>query len=312
MNYFSSYNDYLKKTFGTKVRKVMIDAGFTCPNIDGKIDTNGCLFCNNKAFSNMAADSGLDIESQIELQLDINRNKNIKYLAYFQPFTNTYGDPDRLYSAFSKVRKYEQIIGIIVGTRADEVDHDKMIVLNKFREEGYYISVELGVQTCKDETLLFINRGHLFDSVIRASQIIQQYDFDLGCHVILGLPMEDSDDYINTSRAVSSIGFDIVKIHQLQVFKDTRLHSLYHQGIVDIMPMGDYLRHLVTFLEHLSPHMIISRLYAQAKEEFLVAPKWNFSRDEFLRSLLIEFNKRKTYQGKYYKKPNIGYDKLAI
>lgn len=304
MDYYNTYNSYLRRIFNSRVRKISIDAGFSCPNIDGKIDTKGCLFCNNKAFSGINADEYRSIEEQIEVQLNNKGpSKNTKYLAYFQSFTNTYEEPDKLYDIYKKIKKYPPIAGLIIGTRPDEIDHDKLSVLKRFADEGYYVSIELGVQTSKDETLLFINRGHFFDAIKRASEMISEYKFDLGAHVILGLPMETERDYITTAQTISRIGFNIVKIHQLQVFKNTRLHNLFQQGIVDIFSMNGYLKALVTFLENLSPDIAISRIFAQGKEDFLIAPKWNLNKNDFIRSLTIEFNKRKTYQGKYYTIP---------
>ncbi len=297
MNYYNSYNDYLQKKFGSRVRKLMVDAGFSCPNIDGKIDTKGCIFCNNDAFSGSFTNRKLSIQQQIEDQL--NNNRNVKYLAYFQPYTNTYSDPEKLYEIYESIRPYDKIEGIIIGTRPDEIDRERLSIINSFVEEGYYVSIELGVQTAKDETLLFINRGHMFDSVISASEMIREYNIDLGAHIILGLPGENSDDYKNTAEMLSKTGFKIVKIHHLQVFKNTRLDKLYQQGIVDVFSMEDYLDKLIIFLENLSPDTIISRLYSEAREDLLVAPKWNISKGDFLRLLMIEFAKRNSYQGKY-------------
>lgn len=304
MDLYNSYNRYLKKAFGTRVRKVMVDAGFSCPNIDGKIDTKGCIFCNNSAFSGYYADSGISIEQQIEHQLNKDKSQDVQYLAYFQPYTNTYGEPEKLYDIYSRIKPYNQIKGMIIGTRPDEIDDKKLSMIKGFIDEGYYVSIELGVQTFKDETLLFINRGHLSDSIFNAAEMIKRYNIDLGAHIILGFPAEEEADNIDTARLISKAGFNIVKIHHLQVFSNTRLYSLYQHGIVGVMTMEDYLNRLITFLEHLSPDIVISRLYAEARDDMLIAPRWNISKDEFLRLLNLEFAKRKTYQGKYYKRFN--------
>lgn len=300
MAFYYSYNRYLRSIFNYKVKKITINAGFSCPNIDGKIGTDGCIYCNNKAFTNAYLNNDSSIENQIIQQIR-KSDRHVKYLAYFQPFTNTYAEASKLYDIYSKIKKFSPIIGIIIGTRADEIDHDKLSVIKKICDEGYYVSIEIGVQTSRDETLLFINRGHLFQEIINAASLIKKFNFSLGAHVILGLPMEGPEDFIRTAKMVSNIGFDIVKIHQLQVFTDTILSNLYKQGIINIMSMSEYLKSLVTFIEHLSPRIAISRMYADARTEYLIAPKWGITKTDFISYLQNELKKRQSYQGKFYK-----------
>jgi len=306
MTYYNRYSLYLGKTFGYPVKKVVLDAGFTCPNRDGSVGLNGCIFCNNAAFTHPLAQRDKPLAWQIEQQLALghSRNPNARYLAYFQPYTNTYATPEELARVYNRIEAYKDIVGLIVATRADEVDADRLQVLQAMAQKGYYVSVELGVQTFKDETLMFVNRGHLADAICQAAELVHAHDLVLGGHVILGLPGENEQDWLNTARQLSRLRFNTLKIHQLQVFSGTRLERLYHAGQVQLLTAPEYLQALVRFIEHLSPDIVISRLFAEAHKDYLVAPKWRADKQKILRTFDLLCKTQSTYQGKCYQKEN--------
>jgi uncharacterized protein len=282
MNYYK-YSDYLKERFGTRVHKVSVDAGFSCPNIDGRISTEGCIYCNNKAFSfHKRGQNALTLEEQIQKGIEQakKRFKAEKFIVYFQAHTNTHAPPDVLKNNYDVIRKFKDVVSISIATRPDCVDKDILELIAGYAED-YEVWIEYGLQSIHDKTLEYINRGHNYNDFLSAFSLTKKHPIKVCVHVILGLPAETEAMMMETADELTRIKVDAVKIHPLHVVKDTALEKLYNDGNYVPLTLDGYKDILEDFLKHLSQDIIVQRLSAYCPKDILVAPEWVCQRHIF-------------------------------
>ena len=300
--YFYSFNRYLRDKFSQRVHRISLDAGFNCPNTDGIISNQGCIFCNNKAFSYFSRLSSLSLEEQIIQAKEYARErfKVKKFIAYFQSNSNTYGDLDSLRIQYNVVRKFDDIVGIAISTRPDCIDEEKLNLIENFTKD-YEVYIEYGLQTIHDKTLKLINRGHTFTDFQRAVELTSlRSNINIGVHVILGLPGETKPDMLATARVLAKMPLWGIKFHVLHVVKDTLLANMYRQDRLKLLSLDEYADILVSFLELLPKSQVILRLVSDAHRDLLVAPSWVSYKEKALNRIEGEFKKRQTGQGALY------------
>lgn len=300
LRYFA-YNHYLKARFGHRVQKVSIDAGFTCPNVDGTVAKGGCTFCDNRSFSPSRRASRQAIHEQIE---DGIRRLKWRYvcdhfMAYFQPATNTYAPVDVLREYFETALSHPKIVAIAVGTRPDCVPDDVLDLLDQIGRRTY-LSVEYGMQTIHNRSLDWMNRGHHHDAFLDAMERSAGRSFEICAHVMLGLPGESKADMLASARELASLGIDAVKIHNLYCVKNTPLESQVVRGEVKLLERDDYIDTLVDFLELLPPSTIVERISGDAPANYFVGPSWCLDKPSVKRALDETLLQRDSWQGKRY------------
>ncbi len=298
---YNAFGQYMKDLYHAPVYKVNVDAGFTCPNRDGSISTGGCIYCNNDSFRPEACTSGTTVQKQIEKGIPYLRSRYgaEKFLVYFQPYTNTYASvdiPERLYR---EALDNPGVVGLAIGTRPDCVDEEKIALLETLARK-HFILVEYGLQSIYDRTLDYINRGHDYACFRKALALTTGRGIKIGAHLILGFPTETREEMLAMAGELSRQPVEFLKIHQLQVVKDTALADLYAAKPFATFGYEEYLGMLADFLERLSPDIILQRLFAAAPDDILIAPVWNKTRSELLRDLDLVLEQRGTCQGKLY------------
>jgi uncharacterized protein len=299
---YYGYNRFLRRTFGGRVQKVSVDAHFTCPNVDGTVATGGCTFCDNRSFSPSRRLSRQRIADQIDegiRQLRRRYGRVDRYLAYFQPATNTYAPVERLREVYDEALAHPAVVGMAVGTRPDCVGDDVLELLSEIGERTY-LSVEYGLQTIHDRSLDWMNRGHHYDAFLDAMARSRGRPFEICAHVMLGLPGESHGDMMGTAREVARLGLDGVKIHNLYAVKDTPLAEQVARGEVTLMERDEYLLTLVDFLERLPPTTRVERTSGDAPPDYFVGPAWCLDKAAVRLALAAELERRDTWQGKYY------------
>lgn len=298
LRYFA-YNHYLRQCFGERIQKVSIDAGFTCPNVDGSVTAGGCTFCDNRSFSPSRRVRRQEIVAQIDdgIRRLKTRYKVDRFFAYFQPATNTYAPVERLRSLYEAAIAHPQVVGLAIGTRPDCVADDVLDLLTELGQQTY-LSVELGIQTIHDRSLDWMNRGHRHDASVDAFARARGRGFELCAHIMLGLPGETRDDMLATARELTTLGADSVKIHNLYAVKGTRLEDQVASGEVQLMERAEYIETLVDFLELLPPTMVIERVSGEAPPTYFIGPEWCLDKPAVRNCLNDEFVRRGTWQGK--------------
>jgi len=302
---FNAYSEYIKKRFGGRVQKVTVDAGFTCPNRDGTKGAGGCTYCDNKAFNPSYCDPGKPIIQQIREGIEFHaaryrRAKN--FLVYFQPFSNTYAPLAVLKEKYSEALSFTGVAGLVIGTRPDCVDDEKLEYLATLAKE-WYIQVEYGVETHNNETLKRINRGHdeeLAEQMIRKTH---EYGISTGAHYIFGLPGESMEEMFRTGDVISRLPLDSVKFHQLQIVKGTRMEQEFSENPAAFhsFTLDGYIDFIIRFIEKLNPSIVIERFTSEMPPKFLNIANMGLVRyDEVLRRIEAELEKRNSYQGKFY------------
>ena len=301
---FFRYSKFLQDKFGAKVQKVSIDAGFTCPNLDGTINDKGCIYCNNSGFKPQYCSPEIPIEKQIGEGIKFfSRKQNYLYLAYFQSFTNTHTSPSILKEKLLKSANHNQIVGIIVSTRPDCVSKPIIDVLKEVSDIKE-IMLEFGVESTDDQTLKFLNRGHTYRQVCEAVEICNKEGFDTGIHLILGLPGENRTQILNHAKEISKLPINSVKLHQLQIIKNTQLGKMYEQNPekFDLINWSDYVELCCDFVELLRPDIAIERFASMVPPSMLVVQNWEGVKNHHI-THLIEKNltERGSKQGEKYK-----------
>jgi len=295
---YNAFGQYMKELFHAPVYKVNVDAGFTCPNRDGSVATGGCIYCNNDSFRPAACLSTSSLREQIEKGIPYLRTRYgaERFIVYFQPYTNTYASVDVLERLYRDALNNDGVVGLAIGTRPDCVDEEKLALLETLAREAFVL-VEYGLQSVYDKTLEFINRGHDYDCFKRALRMTTGRGIRVGAHIILGFPTETREQMLGMADELSSMPVEFLKIHQLQVIRDTALAGLFSEKPFATFGYHEYIEMLADFLERLSPDIIIQRLFAAAPEEILIAPKWNKTRSELLRDLDGFMEQRGSAQG---------------
>lgn len=299
---YYSYNHALQQRFRCRVQKVSLDAGFTCPNVDGTVAKGGCTFCDNRSFSPSRRLPRADIFGQIDQSILRMRNRYKSchsFLAYFQPATNTYAPVDRLRPLYESALCHPQVVGLSIGTRSDCVPDDVLELLQELASRTY-VSVEYGMQTMHDRSLDWMNRGHHHDSFLDAVERSRGRGFEICAHIMLGLPGESHDDMLATARELARVNIDAVKIHNLYCVKNTPLADQVAAGEVQLMQQDDYVQTVVDFLELLPPTMVVERISGEAPPDFFIGPDWCLDKPAVKRAIEAEFTRRDSWQGKGY------------
>jgi radical SAM protein (TIGR01212 family) len=300
--YYRSFSRYLKERFGQKVFRISLDAGFTCPNRDGTAGLEGCAFCS-------PAGSWTSSRVRPALSEQIKRGKEAikrrygarKYLAYFQAYSNTYGSVDTLESVYeSVVTGDEDCVGIVVGTRPDCIDDDRLKLVASYRSKGLEVWIEYGLQSSKDTTLNLIRRGHTVKDFSRAVLKSKEHGILISAHVIFGLPGEQRDDVIKTAGFLNGLPIDGVKLHNLNILRGTRIADLYYRALLNPLSLENYADQVVDFLERIDPKVIVARLVAESESSCLIAPRWSLDKQHALDTIHGTFRKRMSFQGKYH------------
>lgn len=299
---YYAYNYFLRNKFGGRVQKVSIDAGFTCPNVDGTVAIGGCVFCDNRSFSPSRRLPRQAVRGQIDegIRRLKFRYRVDKFLAYFQPATNTYAPVERLRPLFYDAIGHPEVVGLAIGTRPDCVPPDVVDLLSELAGETY-LSVELGMQSMHDRTLDWMNRGHHHDSFLDAMSRCQGRGFEICAHLILGCPGETPEDMLATAQEVARLGVDSVKIHNLYAVKKTPLADMVARGEVQLMERDDYIRTVVDVIECLPPDCIVERISGEAPPDYLIGPAWCADKPAIRKALDEEFARRDTWQGRGFR-----------
>lgn len=295
---YNAFGPYLRKRFGTIVYKVNVDAGFTCPNRDGTLGLTGCIYCNNLSFRPSQCDTRLSIREQIRNGIGYlsSRYRAKKFLVYFQPYTNTYGPIDTLERVYREALAEPSVIGLAIGTRPDCVDEEKLSMLQGLAEDAFVL-MEYGLQSIHDKSLDFILRGHDYRAFLDALTMTQGRGIHIGAHIIAGFPTETRDETLAMADELSTLPVTFLKIHQLQVIRDTMLHRYYQSNPFPTFDYEDYLDFLVDFIRRLSPEIVLQRLFATAPDDILVAPRWDRTRQQIIHDIEKRFEARDAFQG---------------
>jgi radical SAM protein (TIGR01212 family) len=295
---YNAFSRILKAAFGEKVYKITVDGGFSCPNRDGTIGTDGCIYCINESFSPSTERTRLAIHDQLE-----SGKKRVgarygarKFIAYFQPFTNTYSPVGRLRALYDEALAVSHVVGLSIGTRPDCVPEEVLDLLEEYHRRTY-LWVEYGLQSVHDRTLERIHRGHDYAAFLDALERTKRRGLRVCVHVILGLPGETRRDMMETARALAGLGIDGVKIHHLYVARGAPLEESYRRGEVALLSEDQFVGLAVDFLERLSPEVVIHRLTGEARWDFLMGPVWKKSKGEILSDITEELRRRDAFQG---------------
>ena len=299
---FNSYAAYFRRVFGHRMQKVTINAGFSCPNRDGKISTGGCTFCDNAAFTPSYCDSTKSITQQIDEGIEFHRKRYRtaqQYLAYFQSFSNTYAPLERLRECYDEALAHPDIAGIVVGTRPDCVDEQKLDYFAELSRKKY-VTIEYGVESCYDETLRRINRGHDFATAERAIRMTAERGIHCGAHFILGLPGESDEMLVEQVERINALPLTTIKFHQLQLFRGTPLAREWdeHPERFRFWTIEEYLDLFVEILRRLRPDIVVERFAGEAPPRYHHTEGWGLVRNEQLLAMLDKrLEQRGVHQG---------------
>lgn len=280
---YCDYGTWIRRRFPLfRVQKISVDAGFSCPNRDGRISHGGCAFCDNRTFNPAYCDRSKSITQQLEEGKAFFSRKypDMKYLAYFQAFTNTYAPVDRLMNMYEEALKVDDVVGIVIGTRPDCVSDELLCRLEELNHRTFLV-VEYGIESANDETLKRINRGHDFACSCDAVERTHARGILTGAHVILGLPGEDAEESLRQAPLISSLPIDILKIHQMQVIKGTRLAEEFAERPFHVYSVEEYVDLVVKYIGRLRPDIVLERFVSQSPPELLIAPRWGLKNHEF-------------------------------
>jgi hypothetical protein len=299
---FNAYANYFKNKFGGRVQKLAVDAGFNCPNRDGTVGYGGCAYCNNNAFNPSYCHPGKTIQEQIEEGIEFHKTRYRdarQYLVYFQAYSNTYAPLGELKEKYETALRHPGVIGLVIGTRPDCIDTKKLEYIQALAKQ-YFIVIEYGVESCYDQTLEYMNRGHDYKTAVDAIRETHRHGIHAGAHFIFGLPGETIDDMLLEARIISELPLHSVKFHQLQIVKDTLFARLYKQkpSLFQLFSLPGYLDFLVRFVERLNPRFIIERFAGEAPPRFLLTKSWGVRNYEILQKLEKRMEEQDVWQGK--------------
>lgn len=297
---FNSYSGYFKRLFGSRMQKLTINAGFTCPNRDGRVGTGGCTFCNNEAFTPSYSTPAKSVTQQLEEGIAFHRNRYRtaqRYLAYFQSFSNTYAPLEELRRIYDEALAHPLVAGLVIGTRPDCVDDAVLDYFADVARERYVI-IEYGIESCCDATLQAVNRGHDFACARQAVEATAARGIHTGAHFILGLPGESDDMLIASADIINSLPLNTVKFHQLQIFRDTPMAADWaqHPERYRFRTLDEYLDLFIRILQRLRPDLVVERFAGEAPPRYHCGPTWGLIRNE---QLLARLEKRLRETGSY-------------
>lgn len=303
---FNAYSSYMKRKYGQRIQKLSIDAGFTCPNRDGTLSDKGCFFCSNEAFNPSYCRRFASIDEQIEEGIRFHKwryKKVQKYFAYFQAYSNTYAPLDVLKSRYEQALKHENVCGLVIGTRPDCLDREKLQYLAELNKDNHIV-VEIGIESCYDKTLKEINRGHDFKAVVTALKLCKEYGLDTGGHLIFGLPGETKEQMMKEADILSELPLDTIKLHQLQILKNTPMAEDYlrNPSKYHLFDFESYKDFVIAFLERLNPNIVIERFVSEVPPRYNMLNNWSGLRNESIVEVIEkQMRDTGTYQGRYYK-----------
>jgi uncharacterized protein len=303
---FNAYANYFRSMYGARVQKVSVDAGFTCPNRDGSRGQGGCSFCLNDAFNPSYCMPEKPVSVQIAEGIEFHRKRYSEassYLAYFQAYSNTYAPIDVLKRLYEEALSQPGIIGLVIGTRPDCVDDEKLGYIAELSRK-YYISVEYGIESCYDKTLARINRGHTFNEAVEAVRKTAGLGINTGAHFIFGLPGETRDEMLAESDIISSLPLKTVKFHQLQIIRGTAMELEFRNNPsqFELFTWEEYLGFFIKFLERLNPEIVVERFTGEAPPRFLDKERWGKKRSDQIVGLIEQrMAELETWQGRLFR-----------
>lgn len=301
------YNDFptfLKRLFTGKVQKISINAGFTCPNRDGTVGYGGCTYCNNQTFNPEYCRTEKSVSVQLEegKRFFAHKYPEMKYLAYFQAYTNTYGELEMLKRKYEEALAVDDVVGLVIGTRPDCMSDTLLDYLETLAQRTFVL-VEYGIESTLDRTLHRINRGHTWQTAVDAVQRTAARGLPVGGHVILGLPGESREDILGQAADISRLPLDTLKLHQLQLIRGTRMAREYEERPEDFHLFDDvdeYIALVVDYIQRLRPDLVLERFVSQSPKELLLAPDWGLKNYEFNHRLQKRMKEQDAWQGKLY------------
>ncbi len=302
---FNSYSGYFLRKYGLRLQKVSVDAGFTCPNRDGTKGYGGCIFCNNDAFNPSYCGHGKSITQQLEEGIRFHQKRYRRtdsYLAYFQAYSNTYAGIATLRRLYDEALAYPGIKGLVIGTRPDCVNNEILDCLKEISEK-HYLSLEFGIESCYNKTLMRINRGHTFEEAVEALRMTHQKGINTGAHFIFGLPGESREEMLAEADIISMLPLTTVKFHQLQIIRGTQAEKEFNMNPDEfsLFTWEEYLNFIVPFIERLNPSIIIERFTGEAPPRFLTGEGWGMKRTDTIVALIEKrLQELDTWQGRLF------------
>jgi uncharacterized protein len=302
---YNSYAEYFRKQFGQRVQKISIDAGFTCPNRDGTVANGGCTYCDNNAFNPSYCSSAKTIKQQLEEGAEFHRvryRRAHNYLAYFQAYSNTYASLSKLKQLFDEALTFPGIVGLVIGTRPDCIDNEKLDYF-AYLSETHYVILEYGIESCYDSTLKRINRGHTFAQTVEALRLTASYGIKTGAHLIFGLPGETESEMLAEADIISQLPLNNIKLHQLQIVNNTAMAIEFASNPDDFhnFSLNEYIDFVIRFVERLNSSFVIERFSGEMPPRFMSAPAWGLIRTDQINVMIEnELEERNTWQGKNY------------
>lgn len=298
---YYTLNYFLRNKFGEKVFKISLDAGFSCPNRDGTISKGGCLYCSERGSGDFAGDRNFSISSQFE---DIkammkNKWKSGKYIAYFQAYTNTYGEIQELRRKYEEAIKQEGVVALAIATRPDCLSQEVIELVSEYNSK-LYTWIELGLQTSNEKTAKIINRGYTLDIFEDALGRLRRKNIDVVVHTIFGLPGESREDMLNTIKYLANKEIQGIKIHLLHLLKGTPLVKLYEQGKLRFLEKDEYIDLVCEAITLLPESIVIHRLTGDAPRNLIIGPMWSLKKWEVLNNIDKKLNDEELYQGKAF------------
>lgn len=296
--YYNDYGSWIRRQFPCRVQKISIDAGFTCPNRDGRISTGGCIYCDNRTFNPEYCQRRDSISQQLEAGKLFFGKKypDMKYLAYFQAYTNTYGSIEHLRLLYEEALKTDDVAGIVIGTRPDCISDELLDYLEGLNKRTF-LMVEYGVESANDETLKLINRGHNFSDSVSAIAKTHARGILTGAHIILGLPSEDETESLRQAPIISSLPIDVLKIHQMQIVKGTRLAEMYQEKPFHVYTVDEYISLIANYIQKLRKDLVLERFVSQSPKDMIIAPHWGLKNYQFTNLLNNYLRKNNIHQG---------------
>lgn len=300
---YHDFPSFFKTLFNERVQKLSIDGGFTCPNRDGSKGTGGCTYCNNQSFNPDYCRSTTSVSKQIEegRLFFARKYTGQKYLAYFQAYSNTYASLQELRQKYEEALACPDIAGLVIGTRPDAVSDSALDYIAELAKK-HYVCIEYGIESVNDDVLRAINRGHTFAEAEEAIRKTAARNIRIGAHLIFGLPGESRDSMLEGAVRLCDLPIDILKLHQLQIIRDTRMADEYLKdpSRFRLYSLEEYLDFVVDVIERIRPDVYLERFVNQAPEEYLIAPKWGVKNFEFVAKLDKRLKERDGWQGKKY------------
>ena len=302
--YYNEFGTYLRKIFNYKVQKITIDGGFTCPNRDGTKGRGGCTYCNNRTFNPAFCHKHLPVVEQMKEGIAFFSHKypDMRYLAYFQAYTNTYDSLDNLKQRYEDALGVEGCVGIVIGTRPDCMPEELLDYLVELQKRTFVL-VEYGIESTSDKTLLRINRGHDYACAVDAVKRTAARGIPVGAHIILGLPGESRELLMKQATSLSELPLTTLKLHQLQLIRGTKMAEEYAENPSDfsLFSVEDYIETVVDYVERLNPDFVLERFASQSPKELLIAPDWGLKNHELVDKIKRRMRERDTWQGKIYR-----------